>query len=103
MSAKVYDATLINLNYQLQPKAHGLELKVEGFNEKLPLFLKMLVTSLVKFRPSENVFKVQRELCLRKLRNFFMEQPFHQAVFYLKLVLSEKKWSKEELLIAMNG
>uniref|UniRef100_A0A9J2Q816 Peptidase M16 middle/third domain-containing protein n=1 Tax=Ascaris lumbricoides TaxID=6252 RepID=A0A9J2Q816_ASCLU len=103
MSAKVYDAALINLNYQLQPKAHGLELKLEGFNEKVPLFLNMLLTSLVQFQPSENIFKVQQEQYARRLRNFFLEQPFKQAVFYLKLVLAEKKWSNEELLIATNG
>uniref|UniRef100_A0A915BTP0 Insulin-degrading enzyme n=1 Tax=Parascaris univalens TaxID=6257 RepID=A0A915BTP0_PARUN len=102
MSATVYDAALINLNYQLQPKAHGLELKLEGFNEKVPLFLNILLTSLVQFQPKENIFKGQQEQYARRLRNFFLEQPFRQAVFYLKLVLAEKKWSNEELLVAAN-
>ena len=54
---------------------------------------------------NENYMKVY--VCflqyIRGLRNFKAEQPHQHAMYYTSVLLSEQKWTKEELLDATDG
>jgi secreted Zn-dependent insulinase-like peptidase len=46
---------------------------------------------------------VLKDLYVRSLKNWQDEQPYNHALFNLKYVLSEKRWSHEELLKNIEG
>ena len=40
---------------------------------------------------------------VRGLKNFKAEQPHQHAIYYTSVLLSEQKWTKEELLESTDG
>lgn len=98
-----YNAELAGLKYGLENGKYGIALSVSGYNEKQSILLKKLVEKMRDFKPDPKRFEILKERYIRSLKNFAMEQPYQHAVYYTSLLLSEKCWSKEELLTEAEG
>lgn len=74
---------------------------VNSYSHKQDVFLKLVLDKLFGFKIDEKRFEILKEDAIRGLKNFTSEQPYHHAIYYLSLVLTEPAWSKSELLDAM--
>lgn len=93
-----YDADLAGLYYTINNTKRFIEVAISGYNEKQHVLLEKILDKLIHFRVSPDRFKVLKDLYARNLRNFNMNQPHSHASFYHTLLLTERAWSKEELL-----
>lgn len=94
----VYNAELSGLKYSLENGKYGLALTVSGYNEKQSVLLSKLAEKMADFKPDQKRFEILKERYVRSMKNFAMEQPYQHAIYYTSLLLSQRVWSKEEVL-----
>ncbi|KAK7889402.1 hypothetical protein WMY93_024962 [Mugilogobius chulae] len=58
LSEPAFDARVALLDYKLVASEHGLVIQLQGFNHKLPLLLKLIVSHLANFTSDSSVFEV---------------------------------------------
>jgi len=95
-----YAACLAGLSYSLDNTKYGLQLKVKGYSDKLPILLKKLVDKLTNFTIDPQRFKILKESYVRALQNFRAEQPYQHAAYFTNVLLAERAWTKMDLLNA---
>ncbi len=98
MTEYAYQAELAGLYYNLSIGKYSLTLSVSGYHEKQHIFLERIISRMLDFKVDGDRFRVLREYYTRGLKNFRMEQPHSHAVYQNNVLLSEKVWTKEELL-----
>uniref|UniRef100_A0A914XIB4 Insulin-degrading enzyme n=1 Tax=Plectus sambesii TaxID=2011161 RepID=A0A914XIB4_9BILA len=103
MTEETYNPELAGLHHAIDNSNFGLNVRVWGYDEKQRLFVKHLIERLATFVPDQGRFDVLKENFIRSIRNFKQDQPYAQAVFYTSLLLSERLWSKEQLLSVADG
>ncbi|PRQ45561.1 putative nardilysin [Rosa chinensis] len=78
------------------------ELKLWGFNDKLPALLSTILTTTKNFLPTYDCFKVIKENMERLIKNTNMKPPSHAE--YLKLqVLYQRFYDVDDQLHVLNG
>uniref|UniRef100_A0A3B5LE54 Insulin-degrading enzyme n=1 Tax=Xiphophorus couchianus TaxID=32473 RepID=A0A3B5LE54_9TELE len=92
-----YAAELAGLNYDLQNTIYGMYLSVKGYNDKQHILLKKIVEKMATFEIDEKRFDIIKEAYMRSLNNFRAEQPHQHAMYYLRLLMTEVGWTKDEL------
>ncbi|KAK7301570.1 hypothetical protein RJT34_12437 [Clitoria ternatea] len=96
-----YQASVAKLETSVSYVGDMLELKVYGFNEKLPVLLSKFFSVARSFMPTEDRFKVIKEDIKRALRNTNMKPLSHST--YLRLqVLCETFYDVDEKLRYLN-
>ncbi|VDK58467.1 unnamed protein product [Cylicostephanus goldi] len=103
LAEETYNAELAGLKFQLELSTYGLNLKVSGYDEKQPLFVEHLVKRLTTFKPDPLRYEVLFDAIKRALENFAHSQPYTLSQHYVQLLLSDKFWSKEQLLAVCKG
>lgn len=103
MTEETYNAELAGLHHSIENGTYGVGVRVWGYDEKQRLFIKHLTERLATFEPDAGRFEVLKENFVRSIKNFKQDQPYAQAVFYTTLLLSERLWSKEQLLKVADG
>ncbi|CAI5452084.1 unnamed protein product [Caenorhabditis angaria] len=98
LAEETYNADLAGLKCQLDSGPFGVQLRVHGYNEKQALFVKHLVTRMSNFQIDKTRFDVLFESLRRALSNFSHSQPYSLSQHYAQLLISDKFWSKEQLL-----
>uniref|UniRef100_A0A674PH63 Insulin-degrading enzyme n=1 Tax=Takifugu rubripes TaxID=31033 RepID=A0A674PH63_TAKRU len=98
-----YAAELAGLNYDLQNTVYGMHLSVKGYNDKQHIILKKIVEKMATFEIDEKRFDIIKEAYMRSLNNFRAEQPHQHAMYYLRLLMTEVAWTKDELREALDG
>ncbi|KIH45788.1 peptidase M16 inactive domain protein, partial [Ancylostoma duodenale] len=111
LAEETYNAELAGLKCQLELGTYGTNLKVRtpreqthlslhvtGYDEKQPLFVEHLVKRMTDFKPDPLRFEVLFDAIKRALENFAHSQPYTLSQHYIQLLLSDKFWSKEQLL-----
>lgn len=93
-----WDATRANLNLAIECNGYGFKMQLNGFNHKLPILLKKTVDKLLSFKVNSQRFEIVKEEKIRELKNIEMEQPYHSAMRYNSLILSDNAWTPNELL-----
>ena len=93
-----YDAELAGLVYCLSPEKYGLFLEIRGYQQKQSVLLERIITNLKSFVVNKDRFEVLKEAYVRALKNFEMDQPHSHASYRSEVILSEKIWTKDELL-----
>ncbi|KFD65259.1 hypothetical protein M514_00656 [Trichuris suis] len=93
-----YNATLAGLKYSIFATQQTLQLNVSGFNEKMSVLLEKVIEKMLSIKFDAKTFDWAKERYVRQLRNFEMEQPYQHSAYYTSLLLSERMWSKQELL-----
>ncbi|KAK6757615.1 hypothetical protein RB195_015435 [Necator americanus] len=103
LAEETYNAELAGLKCQLELGTYGTNLKVTGYDEKQPLFVEHLVKRMTDFKPDPLRFEVLFDAIKRALENFAHSQPYTLSQHYIQLLLSDKFWSKEQLLAVCKG
>ncbi|XP_060867052.1 insulin-degrading enzyme isoform X2 [Metopolophium dirhodum] len=101
-SEYTWDATRASLNLIIQPSSYGFKMQLSGFNHKLHILLKKTIDKLLTFKINPQRFEILKEEKIRDLKNIDMEQPYHSAMRYNSVVLSEDAWTPNELLAAID-
>ncbi|XP_075072253.1 insulin-degrading enzyme isoform X1 [Mixophyes fleayi] len=97
-----YAAELADLNYDLQNTIYGMYLSVKGYNDKQHILLKKIIEKMATFEIDEKRFEINKEAYMRSLNNFRAEQPHKHAMYYLRLLMTEVAWTKDELRDALD-
>lgn len=93
----IYQASIAKLETSVSVFSDKLELKVYGFNNKLPVLLSKLLATAKSFLPTEDRFKVIREDMKRTLKNTNMKPLSHSS--YLRLqILCQSFYDVDEKL-----
>ncbi|KAG4923560.1 hypothetical protein AAZX31_18G052800 [Glycine max] len=96
-----YQASIAKLETSVTYVGDMLELKVYGFNEKLPVLLSKFFSVSKSFVPTDDRFKVIKEDMKRALKNTNMKPLSHST--YLRLqVLCESFYDADEKLCYLN-
>ncbi|KAL3530974.1 hypothetical protein ACH5RR_010296 [Cinchona calisaya] len=97
----VYQASVAKLETSVSLYGDKLELKVYGFNDKLPVLLFKILATTKSFLPKDDRFRVIKEDLERTLKNTNMKPLSHSS--YLRLqVLCQNFWDVEEKLSLLN-
>ncbi|XP_009110970.1 nardilysin-like [Brassica rapa] len=97
----IYQASIAKLETSLSMYGDKLELKVFGFNEKIPALLSKILAIAKSFIPSLDRFKVIKENMERGLRNTNMKPLNHSTYLRLQL-LCKRIYDSEEKLSVLN-
>lgn len=97
-----YDADLAGLNFRMNPSNYGMTIHFSGFNDKMNVLVNDFFGKLANFRVDPKRFEILKESYQRELTNFEAEQPYQHSLYYMTLLLSEKGWSKKQLLNTIN-
>ena len=97
-----YAAELAGLKYNINPSNYGMNVSLSGFSDKMNVLLETVFERIASFRVDPQRFNVLKESYQRSLANFEAEQPYKHAVYYTTLLISEKGWTKQQLLDAIN-
>nr|DAD25800.1 TPA_asm: hypothetical protein HUJ06_027268 [Nelumbo nucifera] len=96
----LYQAGVAKLETSLSIISDKIELKVYGFNDKLPILVSKILTVARKFCPTADRFKVIKEDMERAFRNANMKPLSHSS--YLRLqVLREIFWDVDDKLACL--
>ncbi|KAG5585506.1 hypothetical protein H5410_045940 [Solanum commersonii] len=97
----IYQASVAKLETSVSLYGDKLELKVYGFNDKLPVLLSKVLGMTKSFLPRDDRFMVIKEDMVRTLKNTNMKPLNHSS--YLRLqVLCQSFWDVEEKLFLLN-
>ncbi|CAN8295237.1 unnamed protein product [Cochlearia groenlandica] len=97
----IYQASIAKLETSLSMYGDKLELKVYGFNEKIPALLSKILAVARSFMPSLDRFKVIKENMERGFRNANMKPLNHSTYLRLQL-LCKKIYGSDEKLSVLN-
>ncbi|XP_044152189.1 insulin-degrading enzyme isoform X2 [Bufo gargarizans] len=96
-----YAASLAGVNYGIASGMNAILLCVKGYNDKQHILLKKIIEKMATFEIDEKRFEIIKEAYMRSLNNFRAEQPHQHAMYYLRLLMTEVAWTKEELREAL--
>ncbi|OAD77934.1 ubiquinol-cytochrome c reductase core subunit 1 [Phycomyces blakesleeanus NRRL 1555(-)] len=91
------------LIFSLKGGTHGLELIIDGFNDKLPFLFEMIIRNLLDFKVDPKAFISLREKLVRSFENFEMEQPLRIANHYLDYLAGDDRWTDTERLYELRN
>ncbi|RSL60589.1 hypothetical protein CEP51_013736 [Fusarium floridanum] len=93
-----YDAELAGLQYNVSLDSRGLCLNVSGYNDKLPVLLEQVVTTMRDLDIKEDRFEIVRERLTRGYNNWQLQSSYHQVGDYTTwLNAPERDFIVEEL------
>ncbi|XP_029496768.1 insulin-degrading enzyme-like isoform X2 [Oncorhynchus nerka] len=97
-----YAARLAGLVYGIASGMNAILLSVKGYNDKQHILLKKIIEKMANFEIDEKRFDIIKEAYMRSLNNFRAEQPHQHAMYYLRLLMTEVAWTKDELKEALD-
>ncbi|KAM4607098.1 insulin-degrading enzyme isoform 2-T2 [Polymixia lowei] len=97
-----YAARLAGLVYGVASGMNAILLSVKGYNDKQHILLKKIIEKMATFEIDEKRFDIIKEAYMRSLNNFRAEQPHQHAMYYLRLLMTEVAWTKDELREALD-
>ncbi|KAG2324039.1 hypothetical protein Bca52824_006767 [Brassica carinata] len=97
----IYQASIAKLETSLSMYGDKLELKVYGFNEKIPALLSKILAIANSFMPSLDRFKIIKENMERGFRNTNMKPLNHSTYLRLQL-LCKRIYDSDEKLSGLN-
>ncbi|XP_053088326.1 insulin-degrading enzyme isoform X2 [Pangasianodon hypophthalmus] len=97
-----YAARLAGLSYGIASGMNAILLSVKGYSDKQHILLKKIIEKMATFEINEKRFDIIKEAYMRSLNNFRAEQPHQHAMYYLRLLMTEVAWTKDELKEALD-
>ncbi|PIC23634.1 hypothetical protein B9Z55_017266 [Caenorhabditis nigoni] len=98
LSEETYYTDLANLNGDVDYSLYGVEVKVNGYNEKQYQFTKDLTKRMVNFKIDKTRYDVVLASLMEALTDHALSQPISLCPYYYQLIVSDKTWSKKQLL-----
>lgn len=97
-----YDAELAGLDYSVSSHSMGIEIAVSGYNEKLPVLLEKVLTTMRDLEVKQDRFEIIKERLLRGLKNWDFQQPYNQVGDFTRWLNSEKGYINEQILAELH-
>ncbi len=94
----VYPAQLAGLNFQLQSTWRGMELAINGFDDKQALLLEEIVSTLGSPEPDERRFARVKTEYLRQLENRRELEPYRLVSSEMPRLLLRYQWPLEAMI-----
>ncbi|KAF5744448.1 nardilysin-like isoform X1 [Tripterygium wilfordii] len=101
LNETIYQASVAKLETSLSIFSDKLEIKVYGFNDKLPVLLSKVLEIIKSFVPTEDRFKVIKEEMERSLKNTNMK-PLNHSTYMRLQILCESFFDVDEKLCFLN-
>ena len=121
LSEYVYDAYIAGLSYELQTASGGITLSVEGYNQKLGLFLRGILEGIKGFKADPKDFNILKQdvrdhifiiswlrsaddvvQLKQQLENFSLSEPKTIGRYFCHYLLTTDRWISQERLDALS-
>lgn len=96
-----YAASLAGLHYNLYSHQQGLDLMVDGYNDKLPVLLEKVLLTVRDLEVRDDRFEVVKERLARSNRNFDYQMPYHMVGTYSSWLFHQTTWITEHLRVEL--
>lgn len=93
-----YDAEIAGLNYTLSESAQGLNIEIDGFNDKMSVLLEKVLLRVRELEIKQERFDVVKEIVRKAYKNFDYRDPFRQISAFSRMLISERSWAPFEIL-----
>ncbi|GAA98082.1 uncharacterized protein L969DRAFT_85999 [Mixia osmundae IAM 14324] len=93
-----YDADLAGLSYDLSRADNGLMITIGGYNDKLPVLLKVLLERMKTLEIDQQRFDLIKDQLRRNYVNARLRQPWEHAQVHMRHVTTETNHLAEDLL-----
>lgn len=98
LNAYTYPAKLAGLDYAIYTHLRGITIRVGGYDDKLHVLLRRILSQVASPDINEQRFDVAREQFMDKLRNQSKQKPVTQATTDLQQQLIQGVWSAQDKL-----
>jgi insulysin len=98
-----YDAALAGLRFDLSFTSRGFDFSFSGFNDKLDVFIREIMSALSNFEVSERPLARFKDLLSREFQNWKTMQPYGHASYYANLATETLQYPIEELVAALKS
>jgi insulysin len=96
-----YDAEISGLGYSLNATVLGLDLSVQGYNDKLSVLLQKVLVSLKDLKINAERFKIIKERQSRTYKNWNFQQPYYQVGDFNRWLLSARAWMNHQYAVEL--
>ena len=96
-----YDAEISGLGYSLNATVLGLDLNVQGYNDKLSVLLQKVLVSLRDLKISPERFKIIKERQSRTYKNWNFQQPYYQVGDFNRWLLGARSWMNHQYAVEL--
>lgn len=97
-----YYASMVGLNCDIYQMRDSYVIKLGGYNDKLPEFLKQVVEEFVKYLPEKDRFDSIKYKFGQSLKNFGYQTPYYQIGTRFLHFVNDKTYTHEEKYEAVN-
>ncbi|KAK6202850.1 Metalloenzyme, LuxS/M16 peptidase-like protein [Scheffersomyces amazonensis] len=98
-----YYASLVGLKVHISGWRDGFNIKVSGYNDKLPVLLEQVLNKFFNFKPNKERFETIKYKLGKQFKNFGYNQPYGQIGTHLLLLVNEKTYQYADRLEALNS
>ena len=91
-----YDAEISGLGYSLNATVLGLDLSVQGYNDKLSVLLQKVLVSLRDLKINPERFEIIKERQSRTYKNWNFQQPYYQVGDFNRWLLGARSWMNHQ-------
>lgn len=92
-----YAAELAGIAYDIQNHGQGIDVVVQGYNDKMAVLLEKVLVSMRDLEVKQERFDVIKERVMRGFKNFEYMEPFRQIGTYSRWLTSQRGWANHEL------
>ncbi|KAJ2892922.1 metalloprotease, partial [Coemansia aciculifera] len=100
LSEITYDAQVAGLWFDIHESVEGFNISVEGFNDKVPQLLKILLTTIKNFKVDDTQFEVYSREVRKKLDNVRHAEPYNHVQTHTHYLNYSKVWRYSDKLSA---
>ena len=93
-----YDAEIAGLAYSLSSHAQGLDVSVNGYNDKMAVLLEKVLITMRDLEIKQDRFDLIKERVMRGMKNLEFQEPFRQLGTYVSYLTIERAWGQQTLL-----
>lgn len=103
LTPSLYSASMAGLDYALKPSKKGIELSIEGFNDKASVFLSTILNFMQNSLPTKEEFHLYKNLLKREYCNLANASVLKQGSEILKKVIYAEYSSFNEKCQALSS
>lgn len=96
LSEYSYDAEISGLDYSFGSSMSGLCIHIDGYNDKMPVLLEKVLTTMKELKVRKDRFDVIKERLQRSYKNWEFQQPFHMVSSFTRWLGAEKLFINDE-------
>lgn len=93
-----YDADIAGLDYKINLHAQGIDVSVNGYNDKMAVLLEKVLVSMRDLSFTQERFDIIMDRFVRGFKNFEFQEPFRQIGTYSRYLTSQRAWAHHQLL-----